>query len=99
VLTCYGIRFRLAAWRMRNQKRGYPSGAALAGACSTAAARPSSSAADGQVDHFDFAPVILLHWPILPCWVHRHFGCYITLIERIGAAPASYIGVMVRSSR
>jgi drug/metabolite transporter (DMT)-like permease len=82
---------------MRTQKRGLPTWTSLAwGMLYGGALALVVGAATGKAFDFDSSPAYLLslvYLSVLGTIVT--FGCYLTLIHRIGAAPASYIGVMV----
>jgi len=82
---------------MRNQKRGYPLWSSIAwGMFYGGLQAIAIGLLMGQSLTFDTSTNYLwslVYLAILGSIVT--FGCYITLIQRIGAAPASYIGVMV----
>ena len=82
---------------MRTQKRGLPTWTSMAwGMLYGGVLALVIGAATGKPFEFDSSPgyfLSLAYLAVLGSIVT--FGCYLTLIGRIGAAPASYIGVMV----
>ncbi len=82
---------------MRTQKRGLPTWTSMAwGMLYGGLLALVFGAAFGKPFTFEWSPAYLLSLVYLALFGSIiTFGCYLTLIQRIGAAPASYIGVMV----
>jgi drug/metabolite transporter (DMT)-like permease len=82
---------------MRTQRRGYPTWTSMAWGMFYGGVLALIIGA-GMGKPFNFGsgwgyPLSLAYLALLGSIIT--FGCYLTLMERIGAAPASYIGVMV----